>query len=390
MLSFGATADGPWLGLDAARAAAAGLMFVRADSGRLDAAAGTVSLFIMRLLYPGMTSVAVSASAVAGRSGIDVMPLAVCAMSKQPGAKRVNPGANGAVELVEYGFRRGVAYDLMQLNPDGTDAVSFVVHPFLAPGQGGGAGAAAGLRDEVVGPHVCTGQLAITTLQGGQITVGRKFPIATFFNQLNSRFAKYDNNLCTSATAVVDRNAKQFLYNGDVPWMAATPTGQAAQKTDADGKLRTIADLLPAPAGTDPKAYGPLWAYAKAVPFDEWKKDFDEPAGGYATFGPGDWASLYAPAAPTAKNYPGTIPYQSTSNANYQAPPVGQKSLSNRRVLNVPLLDCPVAGGDPASATVLAIGKFLMTVPATSKELYAEFGGIAPEHTLGGPVELYR
>jgi len=133
-----------------------------------------------------------------------------------------------------------------------------------------------------------------------------------------------------------------------------------------------------------------LWAYAKAVPFSEWKEGVDEPAAGYATFGAGDWASLYAPGAPAAKNYPGTIPYQSTSGTNFQAPPVAQKGMTNRRVLTVPLLACPVATVGPEPATVLAIGKFLMTVPATPTTLYAEFGGLAPEHTLGGPVELYR
>lgn len=390
MLSFGATPTGGWQSADTARAAAAGLLFVRADTGKLDAAAGSVTLFIIRLLYPAMKSVAVAATAVAGRSGIDVMPLAVCAMSGLAGAKRVNPGPPATEELVEYGFRRGVAYDLMQLNPDGVDAVSFVIHPTLAPGQAGGAGVAAGLTDAVVGPHVCTGQLGITTLQGGQVTVAQPFPLGALYRQINSRFAQYENNLCTSATAVVDRNSRPYVRDGGVLWMTATPNEQGAQTTTTGGKRRTIADLSPAPVGTDPRAYGPLWAYAKAVPFSEWHEGVDEPAAGYATFGAGDWASLYAPGAPVAKNYPGTIPYQSTSGTNFQAPPVTQKGVANRRVLNVPLLACPVAAGGSEPATVLAIGKFLMTVPATPAALYAEFGGLAPEHTLGGPVELYR
>lgn len=390
MLSFGATPTGGWQSADAARAAAAGLLFVRADTGQLDAAVGSVTLFIIRMLHSSMQSVAVAATAVAGRSGIDVMPLAVCAMSGVAGAKRLNAGPPATEELVEYGFRRGVAYDLMQLNPDGVAPVSFVIHPTFAAGQAGGSGVAAGLSDAVVGPHVCTGQLGITTLQGGKVMAAQPFPLAALYRQLNSRFSQYENNLCTAETAVVDRNSRPYLRDGGVPWMAATPNEQGAQVTTTGGKRRTIADLSPVPAGTDPKAYGPLWAYAKAVPFSEWKEGVDEPAAGYATFGAGDWASLYAPGAPAAKNYPGTIPYQSTSGTNFQAPPVAQKGVTNRRVLTVPLLACPVATGGPEPATVLAIGKFLMTVPATPTTLYAEFGGLAPEHTLGGPVELYR
>ena len=61
---------------------------------------------------------------------------------------------------------------------------------------------------------------------------------------------------------------------------------------------------------------------------------------------------------------------------------------SNRRVLRVPLLACPIAAG--GAANVLGIGKFLLTAPATETSVYAEFGGMVPEHTLGGNVELYQ
>jgi hypothetical protein len=59
-------------------------------------------------------------------------------------------------------------------------------------------------------------------------------------------------------------------------------------------------------------------------------------------------------------------------------------------VLNVPLLDCPVAAGADAQAAVLAIGKFFMTVPATATSINAEFAGIASGDALSGSVELYK
>lgn len=386
VLSFGASPDGGWIDAGAARAAPAGRLFVRADTARLDVNAGSVTVYIISLLYPALRSVAVAATAVAGRSGIDVMPLAVCAMSEMAGAARSNPGPPATVELVEYGFRRGVGYDLMQLNPHGVEPVNFVIHPFRPPG----APVTPLPSAAAIGPHVCTGQLAITTVFGGPLTVEGPFPLPSYFRQLNSRFNLYENRLCTSATAMVDSNPKQYARSGGVPWMAATPDQQGALATTSGGKLRTIADLAPPPAGTQARMYGPLWAYARAVPFSAWSAGADEPAGGYATFGPADWASLYGPGAPAAKSYPGTTPYQSTSGVNYELPPLDQVGLANRRVLNVPLLACPVAAGGPAPASVLAIGKFMMTVPATEKALYAEFGGLAPAHTLGGPVELYR
>jgi hypothetical protein len=54
--------------------------------------------------------------------------------------------------------------------------------------------------------------------------------------------------------------------------------------------------------------------------------------------------------------------------------------------LNLPLLACPVSGD---KATVLGIGKFFMTVPATATSLYGEFAGLVSEQALGSQVQLY-
>jgi hypothetical protein len=59
-------------------------------------------------------------------------------------------------------------------------------------------------------------------------------------------------------------------------------------------------------------------------------------------------------------------------------------------VLNVPLLQCPVPAGTSATATVVGIAKFFMTVPATATAVYAEFAGMNTETALGGNARLYR
>jgi hypothetical protein len=43
-----------------------------------------------------------------------------------------------------------------------------------------------------------------------------------------------------------------------------------------------------------------------------------------------------------------------------------------------------------STATVLAIGKFFMTVPATSTALVGEFAGIASEDGAHTQVELFQ
>ncbi|NGZ85285.1 pilus assembly protein TadG-related protein [Duganella aceris] len=387
-LSFGASPNGGWIDAAAAHDAPAGLLYVQVDTARLGAAMGTLDLVFMRAISAALTSTDIAVKAVAGRSGIDVAPLALCALSNTAAAPRANPGPPANTELVEYGFRRGVGYDLMQLNPNGVAPENFVIDPFAPAGT---PGSAADTAAAFVGPYACTGQLAIPSVSGGAITVGRPFPLASLYKQLNSRFDQYDDALCSYATAPPDANIRSYAFNGGAPWMATAPDRQAAKPLAGGGKLLTVADPWPAPAGTTAAMYGPLWAYARAVPYASYVAGVAEPAAGYASFAPGAWSTLYAPGAPAATaGYPGggSTPYK--AGTNLLPPPLAHRGVANRRVLNVALLSCPVSPGATTTATVLAVGKFLMTVPATATSLYAEFGGVVPEQALGGPIELYR
>ena len=395
-LSFSASPNGGWIDAQAARTAFDGLLYARVDTLPLGDTMGAVELFFMQVLSSSLTSAATSAFAVAGRSTIGVAPLAVCALSNTPAAQRANAGPPANVELVQYGFRRGVGYDLMRLNPNDVTAANFVIDPFSPPGK---AGALANIDPAFVGPYACTGQLAMPRVLGGAITVGTNFPLAALFNQLNSRFDLYNGDRCKPLTAPPDTNVRQYTYTAvspapaGTPWMSGTPTGQVAQSTTAGGKLWTVADPLPQPTGTTGAMYGPLWAHARAVPWSSYVAGATEPAAGYTPFLTSNWGALYGPSAPAATpSYPSgtSTPYKATSGATFLAPSTTHPGVANRRVLNVALLSCPVGAGPVSPATVLAIGKFFMTVPATATSVYVEFGGLATEQMLGGPVELYQ
>ena len=181
---------------------------------------------------------------------------------------------------------RGVAYDLMQLNPDGTAAENFVIDPFSPPGV---AGALPNIAPGVVGPYVCTGQLGMPRVTGGALTVGRPFPLASLFNQFNSRFDQYTGALCSYSTAPPDTNIRQYAFGAagsGTPWMSVAPAGQVAQSTTVNGKLWTVADPLPQPPGTTGPMYGPLWAYARAVPYSSYVAGAAEPAAATRRFPP--------------------------------------------------------------------------------------------------------
>jgi Flp pilus assembly protein TadG len=373
-LTFGTDVNGGasgWQDGATAKANASKIFFARVDTSALDSVHGRVDNFLMPVLSSAFATTNVTASAVAGRDSLNVLPLAICANSN------TNAASLPSGELVEFGFRRGVSYNLLNLNPGGTTPENFLVNPIAPPGT---VGTTMMNRMDVVAPFVCTGKMAIPTLGGGDITVERGFPISSLYVHLNSRFGSYVTP-CQSSTAPADPNVRSFDLN-NATWMKYKPDGLSANSLTAPDPLLTVAEK---PASATRTAYGPLWSYAKAAKYSSYVANGGvEPSGGYSTFSTTDWSVLYNPGGPAAQSYPGTTPYQSTGGSTPYKP------YRNTRVLNIPLLHCPVPAGTSSTATVIGIAKFFMTVPASASALYAEFAGMNTETALGGNPRLYR
>lgn len=388
-LSFGSTSarSGSW----SDGGSPAGLYFAKVDTSALNTSIGAVNTFFIRILTPALSAIQLSDSAIAGRTAVNVTPIAVCAMGDNPAAERTNPGGS-ATELVQYGFRRGISYDLMQLNPNGTTPVNYVVNPVLAPGV-----YSAVFDTSLLGAFVCVGSMWTPRLAGGTVRVSplpASLPLAALYTQLNSRFDDFSGNLCNPSGAPPDYNVKAYAYGtaGGAPWMSPATGSAAALTTTSRNRLETIADLPAPPAGTTAGSYGPVWAFARAVKYASYVSGTPEPSGGYTVFETSDWSTLY-PLGPSASSYQTSpwTPYQATTGGNYKAPSSANVdiSTSQRRVLNVALLACPVAGGSNVPATVKGIGKFFMTVPATSSSLIGEFAGLISEQELTSEVEVF-
>ena len=354
------------------------LFYVRVDTAMLGGSAGMVTPVFAKFVS-AVSTVEISATAIAGRVGVKVIPLAICALDNEPALNRNS-------ELVEYGFRRGVPYDLMNLNPGGKTAETFVVDPIVAPGA---AVVGHNTSLSVVGPFVCTGKMWIPRVTGSNIQVSRPFPIDSLSRQLNSRFDMYPNQLCSPNGAPPDFNVRAFTGN----WMSPAQTNPYAAPYDGDDKLRTVADPELLPSGTTPAMWGALWSYAKAVKHSSYqpgKSESQDPRSGYSTFATADFAKLYQSGV-SATGYPTPLAGGTPYRAFITSPPTNKRlAEENRRVLNVPLLSCPVPSGINVAAQVLAVGKFFMTAPATSTRVVAEFAGIAPEESLIDQVELFQ
>ncbi len=386
-IKFGASPDDNtgWKSDGEAAAAPAGLVFVKVDTELLSGHYGKVDMFFAPILSSSFGSVEIGHVTIAGKARLQVTPLAICAMSPTARARRQNANGTQYDELAEYGFRRGVGYNLMNLNPNGPTAMSFQVDPVSLAG-----GATTNFNQSIYEPYICTGTMAVAKVTGATVAVQSPFPIGTYYSHLNSRFDPYSGT-CDVNTSPPDSNVKQYAFAG-VSWMSTKATVQVAKTdTSTSAKLQTVAEIGPTnyPTAVD---YGALWSFARAVP---WSSVADpaapEPAGGYTSFNATSliWSKLYGSAS-SVGTYPGSTPYLTTSGSSYfQTPPTVARrpGAKNRRVLNLPLLSCPVTG---STATVLGIGKFLMTIPADSGSIYAEFGGLVTDDQLGGPVEIYQ
>lgn len=386
-IRFAASPNGEtgWLNTAAAKASPAGLAYVKVDTKELAEAYGKVSLFLIRVVG-GVSSMKLSHTAIAGRQRINLMPLAICAMSKdptQPFRQRTNSDGNS--ELTEYGFRRGVSYNLMKLSPHTTTPVNYLVDPISLSAAGSNFG------NSVVGPYICTGTVELPRVIGQTLRLQNPFPISQFVNHLNSRFNTFGaTKECNAISAPPDTNIKSFK-TGTITWMT-DPARQVADPAVTPNRMETVADVDPSSAASA-ASYGPLWAFARAVPWSSYKPGEPEPAQGYTPFQASKeiWKSLYSPG-PVSVTYPTDTktslqspPYFSTQAAG--APSTNYPGVMYRRVLNVPLLSC-LAGG--SSGNVVAIGRFFMTVPADANGIYAEFAGVSVKDEASGPVELFQ
>lgn len=377
VLSFAASPAGPWLDFSAAQAAPSGLRYARADMAGQGEAFTVLPVAFGRFLG-GSDATVVGARAVAGPNGLRVLPLAVCAPSGTPTATRYN-GVN-LDERIDYGFRFGVAYNLLALNPaaGASSGEYFLIDPASPPGS---VAVAASTDDSQVAPFMCVGKLAYPSLAGALHL--RRVASFGLWQQINSRFGIYSGSAaCDPYTAPPDSNVRE--YRGTLAnWISSYPAqAAAAASTPAAGKpLMSIADgAYPLPP-VAPAQYGTLWAYGPAK----------RSSGSVFLFS--HWNSLY-PSTPafsgTGTSWPASGPY---NNTGFKTAPGGYPGRKDRRLLYVPLLACPVPAGTYADGTVLAVARFFLTAQASATELPGEFAGILSARelaVLASDVELLR
>jgi Putative Flp pilus-assembly TadE/G-like len=365
------------------------MLYARVDMGALEETARQVQP-VLAGLFGRTAPFDLRPVAVAGRRTLNVMPLAICAFNdNSPAAAPPRESGGGRFPLreqVSYGFRQGVTYNLLKLNPKGNTGLYYFVDPLSGPDAATGT---VNMTDDVMAPFMCSGTVAYPRIGTGKLKLSRRsaFGLA---RQINSRLNVYgDENApgsCTRYGAPPDANIMSYA-DQNVRWMKSPSSNRSAKSAEVDGALKTVADRPWATLNTFPPAqedYGTLWAFHSA------KKT----AGGVFT---GSWDILYPSSSAghfVGIKWPEVGPYFSETDTTYRTEPdTGKLFRKARRLMHIPLLSC-VPGAPPVNeAPVLAYGRFFLTAPATDNEVPGEFGGfvaLADEFKLRGEVELLR
>lgn len=397
-LEFAATPNGPWIkAADATGSATQSLFYARVDTDKLDNEYAYVRLAFLHVVGVDRDQY-MARRAVAGRKESALGPVAVCALNNTELTKRSNAPAN-LPEALEYGFRRGVTYNLLNLNPYGSTPIHYAVNPVDFPPA---LPRASHTQVDVLLPFACSGKIPAPPLAtDSTLYVRAGFP-TELIGALNSRFGDYGAaSACTKFGSPPDVNIIDYRgYSGfwmrglpEVPGSPGTPdlVRHSADSYTGGGKLLTIADAEGVQPGTNGASYGTLWSFSRPLSFVA-----DAGGGPGGTMGApinrSEWPRLY-PVASTIQlstNYNNNwaSPYKRNASPHNQLPAPLSGEIA-RRVLNVPLLECPFSG---SSARMLGIGRFLMTTRATTAPagIHAEFGGLTTYGSLVAGAVLYQ
>jgi Flp pilus assembly protein TadG len=427
---FAATPDGPWYTLAESLGNATGRSFVEVNTkdGGDGGSAQSINTWLMRIA--GDNSTSTYGIAVAGRYVNTVTPVGICAID--PVRRTANYDYGTFTEIVEFGFRRGMSYNVFELGSlGGASSDPYQINPVNSPPNGC---VAANSSTNVVEPFICVGNSAVVPTGVGQVYTNTGVS-ATLEKAFNSRFNDYSGgSKCDPATAPPDVNVKEYLPGStEAPagWQDSGGTALPSQQSvSTSGSPVLPQHSLPYEASAiDPTKvwpstvggrvttqstypqHGVMWSYTPAVQADG--STAVTPAQANGTIGtntPGTDKLMYGPKGSAidyidAATYPTAVgagftsqyaaPYNQASGPSFLAP-AGRTGVENRRILNIVLIDCrtpPVGSASCGVMNVVGIGKFFMQKKAdlggSPKKLNVEFTGLV-EPVPSSEVKLYK
>lgn len=329
---------------------------------------GSLTTFFARIF--GNQTTQTFGRAVAGFYLTDVTPIGICAIDLNRGGIRTTAAGD---ELTEFGFRRGVSYNIMKLGPIGGSGQPYLLNP--VDKWGGPSCDPSHSSATYTAPFVCSGTSATVGAVPGYVFGNTGISAGPMEVALNSRFE-------VNACAPQDENVQAYAFDttGDgypASWMASDPVRQSIL-TDS-----TTQKPVTSPSFAD---YGVLWTYNRAVKAVAPTPPASSPYTAGDPFTPDKWPDLYG--GNQLGNYPAEPQTPYSAGGVYATTTSGK---SDRRVLNIAIVNCSVSTGTGCNSTlkIEAIGRFFMQVKADlPKSIDAEFAGLV--EPLPTDIRLYK
>jgi Flp pilus assembly protein TadG len=444
---FGPSPTGPWYTYAETLGNSEGRTFVEVDTSAGGSTPQSVITYLMRVV--GVESTATLGYAVAGRYVNSITPIGVCAID--PAHRTASYNYGDFTELVEYGFRRGMSYNIFELGKlAGSSPDPYLINPVNSPPN---ECVEANSSANATAPFMCVGNSAVLPTGSGDVYTNTGMTSA-LSKALNSRFNDYTGgSQCEPSSAPPDVNVREYPCRGNgtncvrnvpgtvsvtppIAWMdnsgTSLPNRQAIETFESSSALYTPKYALPheAPSGkvwpsvdfsreggsltqaATFENHGTLWAYTPPVRADGVTViEASQANNTIGTNNPNTDKLMYGrtsgPSAFYFENYPTTVgsgfpntrpaaPYNQTGNADYFEAPSGRTGEIDRRVLNIVLVDCrtpPVGSAACGRMSAVGIGKFFMLTKAdfsgSPKKLFVEFTGLI-EPVPTSEVKLYK
>lgn len=407
---------------------AAGKTYIEVDTGTRNQAVWFMGV------QSGTTSTGTFGYAVAGWNLVPITPIGICAISTQRTNHYTLPGPPETTELLQYGFRHGMSYDVMSLGPLSGSSVPYLVNPVDTDEASCDASHSSA---SFTAPFVCIGQSAMKLDSAGTgQALGNTGLSDVVLKALNSRFGLYGGshgtNQCDPASAPPDANIMQYCYKASNPGATCSNTGgvprvaaqnapyaldpnnvanwgsgstpyQTAQLDAATKK--PLYNYAPSDAGLPASRRpnlafrsalapngpnnGVLWSYGAARRYDAGGTDGAGTA--FTAAEANEQAQMYNDGTAMTYfglTYPDTgapkYPYWQTGGTLFQAPPAiaGATPERGRRVINLLIIDCAATTGAGACGQklpILGVGRFFMqnlADPTGAKKIEAEYAGL--------------
>jgi len=322
--------------------------------------------------------------AVAGRTKINITPIAMCAVDVRQ-CPCLSGETNCGAGNQQCGYEAGKAYHVAGVNPIGPGT------PIWIDPAATSMATCDSTNTNETRPFVCRGEAFVSSTPGEYVyTNTGTGPLSS----LDSRFGDYPSEgKCDRSTAPPDSNIQEYAYQlfDDFRTTYTNPSDRNPYANPGVGQKIMSDWMTPMPGaqtsvctqtGTDQyggKIYNCPWS-ANGV---YWSASRPDPA-------------VSTPGVATNSNYPVTgTPYSQTNPATppgYFSPPIpNTPSLAGRRLINLMVVQCEAAGGVCRPAKIRMVGQFLLQTRASvANDLNMEFNRKVSQDEIQGGVQLYH